>query len=522
MKSCNTFEFLVLSLAAALLTGCGGDGGILKNLSSLNPSPVGDSKVPTSVVPVEEAQCPAEKASGRSLAFQTDRVFHHPSTLNGLRTFTAAATTVSTSEEFVALKKNHCDLGAEWLEAVTITHQPPVHSTMKRHAFSFQLKKSLTVDEFEQISASERCLLSISSASKDEKPLAASDWTSSDPNTTDQAWIRDIRLAESLDEFFHPDYGIKQDVVIADIDTGVYFFHEDLQEQMLWKQSNGLIGYNVLNPGQDAQDDLTSGGGQAVHGSKIAGIIGAVSGNNKGIIGMFPRNIKVMAVKYISSSGGAQSADRINGFEYAVANGAEVINLSIGFSNNEVTFRQMIEDFVANGGFVATSAGNDGSLVSNSAGRYPVVWAKDIDGMMSVGGTQSGSDTIWSGSNYGTATVEIAAPGGSVFTTIPWNPGSSQFGNFYGSTSGTSFSSPMVAGAAGMVIGLLKSNNIAFTAKDVEDLISSGSRQVPSLESRFMGGRVLDMEKLAAAVHEMYPQIKNGGGVTPPVPVVCP
>lgn len=526
VNSCLKSKIIALVMGVALLAGCSGDGGFFNGLSSVNPSSLGGSEgAAADSGDGKDAKCTAKKAILQKSAFHTSRIFHHPSTLEGSLTLQASGpAVVAVTEEFVALKKAQCELSSSWLSMVQVIHEPPTHPSMKRHAFTFNLKNPMSVDKIEHLSSMESCLLSISKASSEEKVFAPSDWTDSDPNSVDQAWINDIQLPKALDEFFHKDYGIKQDVIVADIDTGVYFFHEDLHEQVLWKQPNGLIGYNVLQPSQDAQDDLTTGGGQAVHGSKIAGIIGAVSGNSKGIVGMFPRNVKVMAVKYISSMGSAKPADRINGFEYAVANGADVINLSLGFSSNEVTFRQMIEDFVAGGGFVATAAGNEGSLVSTSTGRYPVVWAKDIDGMMSVGGTDSGSKNLWSGSNYGTSTVEIAAPGGSVFTTIPWHPGLGKFGNYYGSTSGTSFSSPMVAAAAGMVIGLLKSNNISYTAKDIEDLIVAGSAQVPGLKSFIMGGRMLDMEKLAQAIFEKHPEIKGGsGGASPgPAPVICP
>lgn len=72
MKSCNTFQFLILSLAAALLTGCGGDGGLLKNLSSLNPSPVGDSKVPGAAV---SAEGPVNSCQPKSLRTELAAIY---------------------------------------------------------------------------------------------------------------------------------------------------------------------------------------------------------------------------------------------------------------------------------------------------------------------------------------------------------------------------------------------------------------------------------------------------------------
>ncbi|USN47782.1 MAG: S8 family serine peptidase [Pseudobdellovibrionaceae bacterium] len=401
---------------------------------------------------------------------------------------------------------------SSFVESMVITYMPTMHPTMTKGAFNFRVPEVMSVSEVELLAQKDPCVLSVTLAGEGDDVHAASDWVNSDPDTTKQGYLKDTKADVSYDKFYDQSYGINKDVIIADLDTGVYFNHEDISVDNLWRQSNGTIGYNVLSPSQDAVDDYGSSDGGNAHGSKIAGIIGATHANSTGIMGVVPKYVKVMAVKYISLSS-ASSTDRVNGFIYAMDNGAEVINLSIGFSSNETMFRQLIEEFVSQkNGFVATSAGNDGQVLGVDKSSYPAVWGSSIPGLMTVGATMSGSDSLWSGSNRSVSLVEIAAPGGSVYTTIPYHPNLARWGNYYGTTSGTSFSSPIVAAAAGMAIALLKSHGIAYDGALIEDLITSSARRVSGLSSYFKDGKVLNMDALADEIFSRYPQIQNSSG----------
>ena len=514
---------LVLIPFLFLLTACGGDGGILKNLASLNPNPIGSAMTPSAVM-ASESTCPV--TTKRSLTinkksvFDTENKVHFDGPDQKGLTFSGKIPMVSKSQEFLGLKKTRCELSGEWYKKIKIQKMPPVHPSMRRHSFQFHTREDMTAADLESLAKSEQCILSVSAYDgSQDKLLAFEDWETKDTHADKQRWVKDIKLDQAMEEFFHEDYGIKKDVNIGVMDTGIYFFHEDLGEPHIWKQSNGLIGFNGTAPDTDALDSAPQHG---AHGSQIAGFISALPGNDTGIMGMFQRNVKLMALKMSDDDGRMGSAYRYNAMEFAAANGADVINMSFGFNYNDNTFKQMVEDYVADGGFVAVAAGNDGKRITSNSRFYPSAWSSSIDGLMGVGSTNSGSEAKSGFSNYGTQEVEIFAPGGNVFTTKAVN--GNEWGTYYGRTNGTSFSSPILAGAAGLVIGMLKTHDISYTAADIEDILGAGAREVDGLKSYAKDGRYLDLMKLAEEIFERYPQIKSVPEPELPEPpvVVCP
>lgn len=515
---------LVLMPLMFFLTACGGDGGILKNLASLNPNPIGRAATPAAASLASEAACPVVSkrslTSDKKSVFDTENKVHFDGQIKKGLTFSGGVQMVSKRQEFLGLKKTNCELSGEWYKKIKIQDMPPVHPSMRRHSFRFHTREDMAATTLEELARSERCILSISAYDgSQDKLLAFEDWESKDTHADKQRWVKDIKLDQAMEEFFHEDYGIKQDVNIGVMDTGVYFFHDDLGDPHLWKQPNGLIGFNGTDPDSDALDSAAEHG---AHGTQIAGFISALPGNDTGIMGMFQRNVKLMALKMSDDDGQMSSAYRYNAMEFAAANGADVINMSFGFNYSDTTFKQMIEDYVDNGGFVAVAAGNDNARITSSSRFYPSAWSSSIDGLMGVGSTNSGSETKSGFSNYGTQEVEIFAPGGNVFTTKAVN--GNQWGTYYGRTNGTSFSSPILAGAAGLVIGMLKTHEISYTAADIEEILGAGAREVDGLKNYGKQGRYLDLMKLVEEVFERYPEIKTVPEPELPEPpvVVCP
>ena len=251
-------------------------------------------------------------------------------------------------------------------------------------------------------------------------------------------------------------------VIIAVIDTGVDYNHIDLV-QNIWKNpdencTNGIdddgngyiddcVGWDFVNNNNQPLDDDP-------HGTHVAGIIGALGNNMVGISGVM-WYVQMMPLKFIGfhedpeECGGSnfcgEVADEVAAIEYAVANGAKVINASYGgyeFSNAE---RDAIAAAnTANITFVA-SAGNDGAN-NDLMPLYPA--SLDLPNIISVAATDQ-NDQRAAFSNFGATSVDVAAPGVYILSTIPAfiEPNGYDFFN------GTSMAAPHVSGLAGLLQG---------------------------------------------------------------------
>jgi len=222
-------------------------------------------------------------------------------------------------------------------------------------------------------------------------------------------------------------------VIVAVTDTGADSNHPDLAANM-WADVNGAHGYDFINNDSDPMDDHG-------HGTHVSGTIGAVGNNAIGVAGVC-WHVKIMAVKVADAGGAVYESSAVAGIEYAVANGAKVINASWG----GYMYSQNIYDAIAaardaNVIFVA-AAGNNGTN-NDSIPMYPASY--DLSNIISVMATTD-MDQRASFSNYGLTSVDIGAPGQGILSTLP--------GNQYASWSGTSMASPHVAGACALLLSI--------------------------------------------------------------------
>ncbi len=209
-------------------------------------------------------------------------------------------------------------------------------------------------------------------------------------------------------------------VVIAVIDTGVDANHEDLRGQV-------LPGYNTITRTSNTADDNG-------HGTAVAGLIAARTNNSKGIAGMC-WNCRILPIKALNQRGSGDDASVARGIVWATDNGAQIINLSLGGTRRSTLIHEAVQYATNRGLLVIAASGNEqqqGNPISYPAG-YPEVLA-----VSSTGNT----DTITGFANTGDY-IDLAAPGVGLWTTLP--------NDEYGSPNGTSFSSPYVAGTAGLV-----------------------------------------------------------------------
>ncbi|MCP4960968.1 MAG: S8 family serine peptidase [Actinomycetia bacterium] len=239
-----------------------------------------------------------------------------------------------------------------------------------------------------------------------------------DPYRSNQ-WPLDATSFEAASAMVDP-----SSVVVAVLDTGIRGTHED------------LVG--VLVDGAD----FVSGSGSGLipdhfHGSHVAGVVGAATGNAKGIEAAAV-GVGVMPVRVLDSSGSGSSTNVANGIIWAVDNGADVINLSLGSTSNSTTVESAIDYATANNVVVVAASGNSGNLGN------PTMYPAALDSVLSVGAIdESKARADFSG--YGNW-LDVVAPGVSVLSLH--NGGDSD----YAYANGTSMASPHVSAAAALVL----------------------------------------------------------------------
>ncbi|MEW6213640.1 MAG: S8 family serine peptidase [Nitrospirota bacterium] len=280
-------------------------------------------------------------------------------------------------------------------------------------------------------------------------------------------------------------------VIVAVIDTGVDYNHEDLKDN-IWTNPNEVCGnglddnsngyvddcrgwnfaypYTNSPPQNDPIDDDCDG-----HGSHVTGIIGAVGNNNIGVSGV-NWNVKIMPVKVLTGpdptkpspcdySGSGSIADVIAGIEYAVMMGAKVINASYTYPQSctketpSLAERDAIKAAGDAGVLFVAAAGNYGCNNDNYP-FYPASHA--LNNIISVAASDQ-NDTLASWSNYGTNSVHVSAPGVNIYSTIRIALGS------YDYISGTSMATPFVSGLAALVASYYPT----LSYKQVRELILS-------------------------------------------------
>ena len=210
-------------------------------------------------------------------------------------------------------------------------------------------------------------------------------------------------------------------VKVAVIDSGILKSHEDLA-------TNIVSGYSAIS-------SLNYWDIKLSHGTNVAGVLGAIGDNQKGVAGI-NWEAQIMAVKVDDASGKVVTSDVAKGIRWAADNGAKVINLSLMTATDNSTLKSAIDYAYGKGCVIVAGSGNDGKLGVGYPARYPNVIA--------VGAVAGDLVSRIAWSNYGPG-LDVITPG-SYYTT------SSTGG--YASVSGTSFASPQVVGLASLLLGI--------------------------------------------------------------------
>ena len=272
-------------------------------------------------------------------------------------------------------------------------------------------------------------------------------------------------------QWYLDDYGVKQlwnkpivnptRPVIAIIDTGVDLTHPDLKDNLWTNQAEADGEANYDNDGNGFKGDVHGWDfinntpnvkDFNMHGTHVAGIAAAAN-NGIGIIGANPKAL-IMAVSVMQSDGTGDVATIIKGINYAIANGATVLNLSLGTYANSSALRQALANAYQSAVIVA-AAGNDGLAIEPQCGilwgpMFPAAYSfvLGVQATQSNGNLALFSNYDCSGPNYSSTSslqdpdgfnYELKAPGTNMLSTIP--------GGKYKALNGTSMAAPLVAGA---------------------------------------------------------------------------
>ena len=328
-------------------------------------------------------------------------------------------------------------------------------------------------------------------------------------------------LASVNDPFYTRNWGIKavsasqawliekgkKNIVVAVIDTGADIHHEDLKGNF-WKNpgetgldkngkskktngldddGNGYIddvnGWNFVANNSDLKDNDG-------HGTHISGIISARVDNKKGVVGIAP-NVPVMVLKYYDPkfSGSYDPLESsLKAIEYAINNGANIINYSGGGNGFSARELRVLKKAERKGILVVTAAGNG----SSNADDYPFYPASyRLSNIVSVASVDKKGSLLQS-SNYGVSTVDIAAPGDEIYSTFP--------GNKYGYKTGTSQATAFVTGAAALIMSKFVNIKIA----KVKEKILKTIKPIKNLQKKIKTAGVLDVaSSLIPEVNDM-------------------
>lgn len=280
--------------------------------------------------------------------------------------------------------------------------------------------------------------------------------------------------------------------IIAVIDTGVDYTHPELAGNA-WTNPDPNApdrhGYDFVNNDPDPMDDHS-------HGTHCSGTIAAKGNNGAGIVGV-NWDAQIMGLKFLSGSGSGSTADAVRAVLYASEKGARITSNSWGGGG----FNQALYDALkASPALHIFAAGNSRSD-NDARPSYPATY--DLDNIVSVAASDR-NDQRASFSNWGRRTVDLAAPGKDILSTVP--------GNDYKVYSGTSMATPHVAGVA----GLIASQYPGISNDQIKARLMNGVDRLPEWSSLVAsGGRLnaasaLENDSVAPAAPGDFKAVHSG------------
>ena len=304
-------------------------------------------------------------------------------------------------------------------------------------------------------------------------------------------------------------------VIVAVVDTGVDYNHEDLKNVM-WTNTNEIAANGIDDDNNGYIDDIhgintlvrtaqdTPSGDPApshAHGTHVSGTIAAEQNNAVGIAGI-ASNVKIMAIRAVPDASDETDRDVVESYLYAARHGAKLINCSFGKTVNEggmIVSEAIKHVGETHGTLVVAAAGNDSWgpfrwFDIDTSMKYPASFENEH--LLVIAATKS-SGALASFSNVGAKNVDVAAPGEDVFSTMP--------GNRYGAMSGTSMATPTTVGVAAQVLSYYP----RLSALELKAVLMNSVTPVAAFSGKMVSGGRID---LATALRYAEANFPRSGG----------
>ena len=308
-------------------------------------------------------------------------------------------------------------------------------------------------------------VLSKENKNPDPEVLETKEITPNDKGFGSQYYLREINATKAWSTT------VGNSLLVGILDTGVDQNHPDLA---------GKVTAGTDNPDYDLNDQIG-------HGTEVAGIIAANTNNNLGIAGI-SWNTKVLSLRITDDVGQARVSTVVKALEDAYNKGAKIVQISLSTNQFSHTLRDSIQQAQDRGILVVSTAGNTGV----SELRYPAAF----DGVIGVGATNQAKE-IESYSTRGEH-VDLVAPGTSVYTTSAYSS--------YETVTGTSFSSPQIAGAAALVWSIVPT----LTNEEVSEILINSADDLgdPGKDEKY-GNGILNIEKAVKLAKEKKEELEE-------------
>jgi subtilisin family serine protease len=296
-----------------------------------------------------------------------------------------------------------------------------------------------------------------------------------------QWWAKDIALDQAIDKNLLAS-GLP--VVLAVLDTGVHLTHEDLAGRF-------VPGADFVSLGGDGS--VPDANPWNWHGTHVAGIAAALANNSLGIAGTASASqVKIMPIRILAPDGvdahgntvvSCSDATLIQSLVWAVDHGAKVVNMSLGGPGKSSALEAAVQYAHDHGCVLVAAAGNSAREATGTPPQVNrIMYPAAYDHVIGVAACdQNGFSTHYSEYN---AFVDIAAPGGTtlaaseyIYSCVPYQWATDPFAPRYAGMAGTSMATPMVAGAAAM----LMAQNPYRTPEEVESLITTTAEKTGTL-----------------------------------------
>jgi len=284
-------------------------------------------------------------------------------------------------------------------------------------------------------------------------------------------------------------------IVVAVVDTGVDYNHEDLKDVM-WINKGEIAGNGIDDDGNGYIDDIhgintlvRDAQGNATgdmmdkhsHGTHVSGTIGATQNNGTGIAGV-ASNVRIMGIRAVPNSGDETDVDVAESFMYAAKNGAKIINCSFGKKHNEGGM--LVQDVITHigqeyGVLVVAAAGNESSN-NDRVKKYPASFNNE-NLLVVASSTKRGRLSYFS--NHGIKSVDVVAPGSTIYSTTPKNR--------YSNMSGTSMASPNTAGLAAEILA----RNPELSPVQLKNIIMDNVSKTRKYTSKVVSGGLINLNK---------------------------